>query len=200
MQERIIEELQAHQGVIARLQETQAEVIEKIAAAMIDCYANSKKVVFFGNGGSAADAQHIAAEFMGRYKMDRKAMAALSLTANSSIITAIGNDIGFEHSFARQVEGLVCSGDVVVGISTSGKAENVKLGLLKAKEKGATTIFFTGKTGGKMQEIAHAIDIILQVPSEDTARTQEAHITVGHIVAGLVEQQIAALGDKKQNG
>ena len=199
MQAQIVAELQEHQDTIGKLLETQKEIIERIAKVMAEAYATRNKVVLFGNGGSSADAQHIAAEFMGRYKMERGAMAALALTTNSSIVTAIGNDFGFEHSFERQVEGLVNSGDVVIGISTSGKAENVKLGLLKAKEKGATTIFFTGETGGKMQEIADAIDIFLHVPSENTPRIQEAHMVVGHIVSGLVEQEVFARKNMASN-
>jgi len=159
MQEQIVAELQEHQETIASLLQSQTNVIEQIAKVMVESYATGNKVVLFGNGGSAADAQHIAAEFMGRYKMDRKAMASLALTTNSSIVTAIGNDFGYEHVFERQVEGLVHKGDVAIGITTSGNAENVKLGLQRAKEQGATTIAFVGKNMGKLQEIKDSIDI-----------------------------------------
>lgn len=190
MQAQIVEELQEHQDTIGRLFETQREVIESVAKVMVEAYATGNKVVLFGNGGSAADAQHIAAEFMGRYKMDRKAMAAISLTTNSSIVTAIGNDFGFDHVFERQVEGIVNAKDVVIGMSTSGNAENVKLGLQKAKEKGATTVAFLGKNKGKLEEIEDSINIFLHVPSENTPRIQEAHMIIGHIVSGLVEKTV----------
>ena len=192
MQEQIVKELQEHQDTIGKLLETQKEVIERIAKVMTESYATGNKVVLFGNGGSAADAQHIAAEFMGRYKMERGAMAAIAFGTNNSIITAIGNDFGFEYIFERQVDGMVNPKDVVIGISTSGNAENVLRGLQKAKEKGATTIAFTGKNKGKLQEIENSIDIFLHVPSTNTPRIQEAHMIIGHIISGLVEQEVFA--------
>lgn len=190
MEEQIKKELGEHQEAIEKLTIYQTKKIELIALALVACYRSKGKMVLFGNGGSAADAQHIAAEMMGRFKMERKPMPAIALTPNSSIVTAIGNDYGFEYIFERQVDALVNSNDVAIGISTSGNAENVLRGLKKAKEKGATTIAFTGRTGGKLQEIAHAIDIFLQVPSDNTPRIQEAHIAVGHIVCALVEKEI----------
>ena len=190
MEEQIKKELLEHQETIEKLTSYQVKKIELIALALVTSYRNNGKMVLFGNGGSAADAQHIAGEMIGRYKMERKSMPAIALTANSPIVTAIGNDYGFEYIFERQVDALVNSQDVVIGISTSGNAENVLRGLKRAKEKGATTIAFTGRTGGKLQEIAHAIDIFLQVPSDNTPRIQEAHIAVGHIVCGLVEKEI----------
>ena len=164
--------------------------IVKIVECIQRSLKDGGKILFFGNGGSAADSQHIAAEFIGRFKKERKSLPAIALTTDTSILTAIGNDYGFEYIFERQVDALVNRQDVVVGISTSGNAENVSRGLQKAKEKGATTIAFTGRTGGKLQEISHAVDIFLQVPSDSTQRIQEAHITVGHIVCGLVEKEI----------
>lgn len=190
MEEQIKKELLEHQEAIDQLMRYQAKKIELVALALVGCYRNGGKMVLFGNGGSAADAQHIAGEMMGRFKMERKPLPAIAFTANSPIVTAIGNDYGFEYIFERQVDALVDSRDVVIGISTSGNAENVLRGLKKAKEKGAATIAFTGRTGGKLQEISHAIDIFLQVPSDSTQRIQEAHITVGHIVCGLVEKEI----------
>lgn len=190
MEEQIKKEIAEHQEVMEKLTSYQAKKIELIALALVNSYRNNGKMVLFGNGGSAADAQHIAAEMMGRFKVERKSLPAIALTPNSSIVTAIGNDYGFEYIFERQVDALVNAQDVVIGISTSGNAENVLKGLKKAKEKGATTIAFTGRTGGKLQEIAHAIDIFLQVPSDNTPRIQEAHIAVGHIVCGLVEKEL----------
>lgn len=190
MEEQIRKELAEHQETIEKLAIYQIEKIELIALALVACYRNNGKMVLFGNGGSAADAQHIAGEMMGRFTMERKAMPAIALTTNSSIMSAIANDYGFEYIFERQVDALVNPQDVVVGISTSGNAENVLRGLKRAKEKGATTIAFTGRTGGKLQEIAHAIDIFLQVPSDNTPRIQEAHITAGHIICRLVEKEV----------
>ena len=187
MEDQIKKELGEHQETIEKLMSYHVKKIELVALALD---RNGGKMVLFGNGGSAADAQHIAAEMMGRFKMERKPLPAIALTSNSSIVTAIGNDYGFEYIFERQVDALVNPQDVVIGISTSGNAENVSRGLKKAKEKGATTIAFTGRTGGKLQEISHAIDVFIQVPSDSTQRIQEAHMTVGHIVCGLVEKEI----------
>lgn len=197
MEEQIKKELLEHQETIEKLTSYQAKKIELVALALIAGYRNGGKMVLFGNGGSAADAQHIAGEMMGRFKIERKPMPAIALTPNSAIVTAIGNDYGFEYIFERQVDALVNSNDVVIGISTSGNAENVLRGLKKAKEKGATTIAFTGRTGGKLQEISHAVDIFLQVPSDSTQRIQEAHMMVGHIVCGLVEKEIFGTTDMK---
>ena len=190
MEEQVKKELLEHQETIEKLMSYQAKKIELIVLALVNCYRNSGKMVLFGNGGSAADAQHIAAEMMGRFTIERKPMSAIALTTNSSIVSAIANDYGFEYIFERQVDALVNPVDVVIGISTSGNAGNVLRGLKKAKEKGATTVAFTGRTGGKLQEISHAIDIFLQVPSDSTPRIQEAHITVGHIVCGLAEKGV----------
>lgn len=190
MEDQIRKELAEHRETLENLAIYQIKKIELIVLALINCYRSNGKIVLFGNGGSAADAQHIAGEMMGRFGMERKAMPALALTGNSSVVSAIGNDYGFEYIFERQVDGIVNSGDVVIGISTSGNAENVLRGLKKAKEKGATTVAFTGRTGGKLQEISHAIDVFLQVPSDNTPRIQEAHIAVGHIVCGLVEKGV----------
>lgn len=164
------------------------KVIEEIANIIIDCYKKGNKVVIFGNGGSAADAQHIAAELVGKFKLERKALCAIALNTNTSIITAIANDYEFGKIFERQIEGIVNKGDVVIGISTSGNSENVIKGLLKAKEKDAIAIAFTGKSGGKIKNIAN---IVLQVPSDDTPRIQEAHITAGHIICEIVEKELA---------
>jgi D-sedoheptulose 7-phosphate isomerase len=146
------------------------------------------KLLIFGNGGSAADAQHVAAEFLGRYLLERRSLPAIALTANSSATTAIANDYGFERVFARQVEGLAQPGDVALGISTSGNSENVLLGLRAARERGALAVALTGGDGGRMRDAA---DHVICVPAGDTPRIQEGHILVAHILCELVELEIA---------
>jgi D-sedoheptulose 7-phosphate isomerase len=143
--------------------------------------------VLFGNGGSAGDAQHIAAEFVGRFAFDRPALPALALSVNSSAVTAIGNDYGFDLVFSRQIEALGRPGDVAIGISTSGNSPNIIRGCSVARKIGMHTAGFTGCTGGKLKE---AVDYCVCVPSNETPRIQECHILVGHIIAGLVESAI----------
>ena len=140
----------------------------------------------FGNGGSAADAQHIAAEFMGRYQCEREALAAIALTVNTSSLTAIANDYGYEHVFARQIAGLGAAGDLAIGISTSGNSPNVLGGLAVAHARGLLTIGFTGAGGGKLRSLA---DLCLCVPSDATPRIQECHILAGHILSGYCERR-----------
>ena len=148
-------------------------------------YRNGGKMLLMGNGGSAGDAQHIAAEFIGRYKKERKPVAAIALTVDSSILTCVGNDYGYENVFARQVEGLAKKEDVVIAISTSGNSENVIRGVEKAREIGAKTIGLLGKQGGKLKD---KVDLAIVVPSSDTARIQEAHITIGHIICEILDE------------
>ncbi|MFX1363435.1 MAG: SIS domain-containing protein [Promethearchaeota archaeon] len=162
-------------------------IIADISHKIIDAYKNKKKVVLFGNGGSAADAQHIATEFVGKFYKDRESLPALALHTNTSTLTATANDFGFEFVFERQVSSFVEKGDVVIGISTSGNSPNVIKGLKKAKEKGATTVGFTGSKYNKIEEIT---DICLKIPSTNTPRIQEGHITVGHIICYLVEKEL----------
>jgi D-sedoheptulose 7-phosphate isomerase len=166
-----------------------AETICAVAGAMVHAFSSGRKLLVFGNGGSAADAQHIAAEFVGRYLLERRALPAIALTSNSSAVTAIANDYGFEHVFERQVEALAQSGDIALGISTSGNSENVILGLRAASGRGATTVAITGGGGGRMREAA---DHFICVPAGDTPRIQEGHILVAHILCELVESEIAA--------
>ncbi|MCX5706188.1 MAG: SIS domain-containing protein, partial [Candidatus Omnitrophica bacterium] len=142
----------------------------------------------FGNGGSASDAQHIAAELVGRFRKERKGLAAISLTTNTSILTSLANDYGYDIVFARQIEALAEKFDLAIGISTSGKAKNVALGIKQAKKMGLKTIGLTGGDGG---ELAKLVDISLIVPSSVTARIQEAHITIGHIICELIEEACA---------
>ena len=187
MEEIIKNEIKEHIEVINETLSKQEKKIKEIIQLILDCYKNKGKVVLFGNGGSAADAQHIAAELVGKYKLERKSLPALALTTNTSIISAIGNDYGFDVIFEKQIEGLVKKEDVVIGISTSGNSENILKGVLKAKKLGAKTIAFTGKSGGKLKD---KVDILLNIPSDNTPRIQEAHITVGHIICGIVESEI----------
>ncbi len=165
----------------------QIEVIGKIAQKTIQCYRQGKKVVLFGNGGSAADAQHLATELISRFQKERKSLPALALTTDTSTLTAIGNDYSFEKVFSRQVEGLVEKGDIVIGISTSGNSANVIEGIKEAKNQGAYTVGFLGQTGGKLKSI---VDLAICIPSSVTARIQETHITVGHIICELVEEEL----------
>ena len=166
-------------------------VIADIANAIVNAYRTGHKVLLCGNGGSAADASHIAAELVGRFYADREPLPAISLAANTSTVTAVGNDFSFGDIFARQVGGLGRQGDVLIGLSTSGNSENVLRALQAGNEKGLTSVTFTGSDGGKLLEAAQ---LCLQVPSENTARIQEAHITAAHVVCELVE--IALFGDR----
>ena len=159
-------------------------VISKIAQTWIDAISDGHKVIFCGNGGSAADSQHLAAELMGRYKIDRNPMPAISLTTDTSALTAIGNDYGYDCVFSRPLKGTGRKGDVLVGISTSGNSKNIIAAFQVAKEMGITTIAFTGEKGGVMKEKA---DICLNVPSNITNNIQEMHIACGHLVCGIVE-------------
>ncbi len=161
--------------------------IEKTISVITDCIKNGNKVIIFGNGGSAADAQHIAAEFIGRFGMDRKSYPALSLTTDSSIMTSIANDYSFDKIFSRQCESLVLKGDVVIGISTSGNSKNVMNGLLTAKKKGAITIGLLGNDGGSIKKAA---DISIIINSFSTPRIQEAHRTIYHIICEQVEKAL----------
>jgi D-sedoheptulose 7-phosphate isomerase len=166
----------------------ESDAIATVAATLISAYQAGKKLLIFGNGGSAADAQHIAAELMGRYYLERRALPAEALTVNTSSLTAIGNDYSFDLIFARQIEALGAAGDVALGISTSGNSANVIEGLRAAKRKGMVTVALTGAGGGRLRAEA---DHCLCAPSHDTPRIQEAHILIGHILCELIEQACA---------
>jgi D-sedoheptulose 7-phosphate isomerase len=161
-----------------------AQFAEKSASAL----RGGGKLVFFGNGGSAADALHLSAELVVRLRTERAGLPALALSANPSILTAAGNDYGFDEIFARQVETMVTRNDVVVALSTSGKSRNVLCGLDAGRARGAYLVAFTGETGGAVTE---KVDLLLNVPSRDPQRIQEAHITIGHIACSLIEQLAA---------
>ena len=159
--------------------------IEEFAVRAAAALKDGRKIVFFGNGGSASDAQHLAAELVVRLRRDRPGLPALALTTNPSVLTAAANDYGFEQVFARQVESLVSSGDVLVALSTSGTSPNVIRGVEAGARRRAFRVALTGETGGAL---ASSVDLLLNVPSRDPQRIQEAHITIGHIVCSLLEQ------------
>jgi D-sedoheptulose 7-phosphate isomerase len=161
--------------------------VSRVTEILIDALKAGNKVLLFGNGGSAADAQHIAAEFVGRFAFDRPALPALALSVNTSCVTAIGNDYGFDLVFSRQIEALACRGDVVIGISTSGQSPNVIRAMSTAKKMGLHTIGLAGSTGGTL---AGVVDYCICAPSTETPRIQECHILIGHIISELVEQTI----------
>lgn len=187
MQQSIIDEISSIVSGLEKLKEAAADV-EKIVQICTAALKNGNKILFCGNGGSAAQAQHLAAELVGRYKMERRALAALSLTVDTSDITAIGNDYGYDDIFRRQLEGLGKAGDVLIGLSTSGNSTNVIRAFELARSMDIRTVAFTGEGGGKMKALA---DICLTVPSTQTNHIQEMHITIGHIVCGLVEKNMA---------
>jgi len=162
-------------------------IIAKVSEILVDALNRGNKVLLFGNGGSAADAQHIAAEFVGRFAFDRPALRALALAENVSSLTALGNDYGFDVVFSRQVEALGCPRDIAIGISTSGTSPNVLQAISAARKIGLHTIALTGCTGGTLR---NAVDLCICVPSNETPRIQECHILIGHIISELVEHAI----------
>lgn len=161
--------------------------VAKVSEILVGALDNGGKVLLFGNGGSAADAQHIAAEFVGRFAFNRPPLPALALSVNTSCVTAIGNDYGFDLVFSRQLEALARPGDVAIGITTSGNSPNVLHAMAVARKLGLHTVAFTGCTGGKLK---NAVDHCICVPSDQTPRIQECHILIGHIISELVEQTI----------
>ncbi len=162
------------------------QTVKDCVYVLVNAFKNGNKVLFCGNGGSAADAQHLAAEFSGRFYTDRDALPAEALHCNSSYITAVGNDYGYDVIYSRLIKGIGNKGDVLIGLSTSGNSKNILNAFETAKEKGMITIAFTGDTGGKLKSNS---DYLINVPSNDTPRIQESHITLGHIICQLVEEQ-----------
>jgi D-sedoheptulose 7-phosphate isomerase len=177
--QRIMEAMLDDTGLLSR--------VEDAATACVQCVRLGGKVLLAGNGGSAADAQHIAGEFVSRFAIDRPGMAAVALTTDTSILTAIGNDYGYEKIFARQVHAIGRPGDVFVGYSTSGKSPNILEAFSAAREVGIICIGFTGNRGGAMRDLCHHL---LEVPSAETPKIQEGHLVLGHILCGLVERDI----------
>lgn len=180
--------LREHQQVVAALAD-QGAVLDGIAAAIVACLRGGRRVYTLGNGGSAADAQHIAGELLGRFKRERQALPALALSTDTSTLTAIGNDLGFERVFERQVEGLVQAGDVVWALSTSGDSPNVLRAVELAAKRGATVIGFTGQTGGKLAALCQHV---FRAPHKSSDRIQEAHVLAYHYVCERVEAEFTS--------
>jgi D-sedoheptulose 7-phosphate isomerase len=181
--------IQSSIEVHSRLLEACLPALNAAAEALIAAYRSGHKAIFFGNGGSAADAQHLAAEFVGRYLLERPPLPALALHANTSSVTAIANDYGYEQVFARQLQALAAPGDVAVAISTSGNSQSVLEAITVARKMGVTSIGLTGAKGGRMREM---VDVLIAAPSNDTPRIQECHILVGHALCDAVDQALAA--------
>jgi D-sedoheptulose 7-phosphate isomerase len=186
--------LRAHLDTMTRVETDEGlkATIGKAVEAIVTCFRNGGRVYFCGNGGSAADAQHLAAEFSGRFYFDRPVLPADALHCNTSYLTAVANDYGYDKVFARLISGLGREGDILVGLSTSGNSENILQAFAVCREKGVRTLALTGANGGRMKELA---DMLINIPSTDTPRIQEAHITIGHIICELVEQAI--FGEKQ---
>lgn len=189
MKDVIIRSLNDHARVFERLRDQLTDQIEAIAQCLVECIGRGNTVFWCGNGGSASDAEHLAAELVGRFNRDRRALPAVALTTNTSTLTAVANDYGFAEIFARQVHGLARPGDVLVGLSTSGNSDNVSRAIDAANDCGATTIGLLGRDGGR---IAEQCELSLVVPDDDTARIQEMHILIGHILCDIVEQNAMA--------
>jgi D-sedoheptulose 7-phosphate isomerase len=182
-------QLAAHRDVIARIEQQMPTQIAAVTTLLVETFTQGGKLLVMGNGGSAADAQHFVAEIVGRFKMERRALPAVALSTDTSILTAIGNDYGFDMVFRRQVEALAAAGDLVVGISTSGNSPNVQQALELARDMGCRTVGLLGKDGGSIKQCC---DLALVVPTDDTPRIQEGHITIIHIVCDLLEKTMFA--------
>jgi len=183
-----IEQLINNSAEIIKKTSSLSGEIQKVINEIIRCLKNGNKVIIFGNGGSAADAQHIAAEFIGRFELERKSLAAIALTTDTSVITSLSNDYDYDVVFSRQCESLVSKGDVVIGISTSGNSKNVYEGLKTSKNKGALIITLLGNKGGKIKELS---DISIIVDSSITSQIQEAHRVIYHTICKIVERQLS---------
>ena len=170
-----------------KLLESQSDNIQIATNIMIEALNSKNKIIYCGNGGSAADSQHLSAELMGRYKLDRKPLPAISLTVDTSAITAIGNDYGFEYIFSRQLEGIGNKGDILYATSTSGESKNVIKAIEKAKEIGIKVICITGKDNNKMSKIS---DITIHAQSNETNHIQEMHIAIGQLICGIIEEEL----------
>ncbi len=184
MREMITKELEGHLATTQKVIETLMPQIEAASKMAVETLKNGGKILIFGNGGSAADAQHIAAELTGRYKTERPSLAGIALTTDTSALTAIGNDYGYDRVFDRQLEGLGRAGDMAIGISTSGNSKNVISALELAKQKGMRTLGLSGRDGGGMNS---ACELNIVIPSSDTPRIQEMHITIGHIICQAID-------------
>ena len=189
MKKKLREYFEEHSRVLEQVKTDLAPALERVAAVLVQQLKGGQKVLVMGNGGSAADAQHLAAELVGRFVTERQALPVIALTTDSSILTAVGNDYGFNEIFCRQIQALAQPGDLVLGFSTSGNSENVLQGLLAAKERHCTTVGFLGGSGGR---IAAHVDHALTVPCKTTSHIQEAHIVMIHLVCLLVDEAVVA--------
>ncbi|UFS71223.1 D-sedoheptulose 7-phosphate isomerase [Geomonas sp. RF6] len=189
MTEEIVAQLTEQRKLVERVEQELAPAVAAVVDLLVEAFRRGKKLLVMGNGGSAADAQHFAAEIVGRFKLERRGLPAIALTTDTSILTAIGNDYGFDRIFSRQVEALAEEGDVVFGISTSGNSVNVGLAFEEAKERGCRTVAFLGRDGGSLKGVA---ELPVVVPSNNTPRIQETHITLIHIICDLVERTLFA--------
>ncbi len=187
MREVVIKELEESANIKRMMAQNLADVIADAARIILNVYRAGGKVLLIGNGGSAADAQHIAAELVGRFKLERVGLPAIALTTNTSSLTALANDYGYDTVFSRQLEALASDKDVLIAITTSGTSTNILKAVEMARSKGLVVIALTGENGGKLKDMA---DSTIVVPSNDTARIQEAHITIGHIICHLVEKEL----------
>lgn len=185
MKELVSAALNTHKNVLEKVMETLQEDIQTACQRVVAVLKSGGKIMFCGNGGSAADAQHLAAELSGRFETERRGLPALALTTDTSVLTAVGNDLGFEHIFSRQVEALAAPGDLLVGISTSGSSPNVLAAFKQARKAGCKTIGLSGRDGGNF---SGKCDLNIVVPSPSTARIQEMHILIGHIICVAVDQ------------
>lgn len=181
----IMSEFRSHEEVIKKVTETMSDTLEEASKLAIQTLKDGNKILLFGNGGSAADAQHIAAELTGRYKTERRGLPGIALTTDTSALTAIGNDYGYDRVFDRQVESLANKGDLLIGISTSGNSKNIVSAFKLGREMGCKILGFTGRDGGQMNSLC---DINLIVPSDDTPRIQEMHILFGHTICHLIDE------------
>ena len=183
----IRENFASHLAVVRSSLEQLLPAMENAADVLLGCYRSGGKAIFLGNGGSAADAQHLAAEFLGRYLKNRRPLPAMALHTNTSALTAIANDFGYEQVFMRQIQALAAPSDVVIGLSTSGNSLNVLAALRWAKEQSLATIGFTGPGGGALREFTQ---VLLAIPDPHTPRIQECHLLIGHILCEIIEQQL----------
>lgn len=188
MKQAINTEFTSHLETITKVIETMQESLESASKLVVETLKNGNKILLCGNGGSAADAQHIAAELVGRYKTERRGLPGIALTTDTSALTAIGNDYGYDRVFDRQVEALVNKGDLIIGISTSGNSKNVINALKVAKEMGCKTLGLSGRDGGAMNELC---DVNLVVPSNNTPRIQEMHILFGHTICQIIDNELS---------
>ncbi|MCC6301455.1 MAG: D-sedoheptulose 7-phosphate isomerase [Gammaproteobacteria bacterium] len=186
MTDPVITAIEDHAQALAAVRDRLVPDIQRVAHSLIECIRGGGTIFWCGNGGSAADAQHIAAELIGRFERDRKAMASIALTTDTSILTSVGNDYGFDSIFQRQVEALVRPGDVLVGLSTSGNSPNVLRAIEQANGQGATTIGLLGRDGGQLKDLCR---LSIVIPAQNTARIQEMHGLIGHILCDLIEQE-----------